>query len=70
MLIVTHLHSLRLPAAINYILVLLFYATLLSSITLYRISTFHQLARYTGPFLAIDSKFWNVLVMVTGVTHG
>lgn len=59
----THFSSLSTATVVSFSL---FYATLLSSIFLYRISPFHPLARYPGPFLAKVSKFWNVWVMVTG----
>lgn len=47
----------------------IFYSTLISSIILYRISPFHPLYKYPGPFLAKISKFWNVWVMASGKNH-
>ena len=37
-----------------------YFATLLGSIAAYRISPFHPLARYPGPFIAKLSKLWMV----------
>ena len=38
-----------------------YFATLLGSIAAYRISPFHPLARYPGPFIAKLSKLWMVV---------
>ena len=37
-----------------------YFATLIGSIAVYRISPFHPLAKYPGPFIAKLSKFWMV----------
>ena len=47
----------------------IFYSTLVSSIVIYRISPFHPLADYPGPFLAKISKFYGVYMMSTGKNH-
>ncbi|EJD01754.1 high nitrogen upregulated cytochrome P450 monooxygenase 1 [Fomitiporia mediterranea MF3/22] len=46
-----------------------FYSTLLSSIVLYRISPWHPLARYPGPFTAKISQFWLAYETATGRWH-
>lgn len=46
-----------------------FFTTLITSIVLYRISPFHSLAKYPGPFLAKISKFYALRAMVTGKNH-
>lgn len=46
-----------------------FYSTLLTSIVLYRISPFHPLAKYPGPFWAKVSKLWGMYAMSTGKYH-
>ena len=47
----------------------LFYFTLATSIVLYRLSPWHPLAKYPGPFLAKISKFWGAFVMAAGKNH-
>ncbi|KAF8955653.1 high nitrogen upregulated cytochrome P450 monooxygenase 2 [Flammula alnicola] len=44
----------------------LFFVTLLGSITLYRISPFHPLARYPGPVLCKVSKLWTAFASYQG----
>ena len=39
---------------------LAFFTTLVSSIVLYRVSPFHPLAHYQGPFPAKISKLWHI----------
>lgn len=46
-----------------------FYSTLLTSITLYRLAPFHPLAKYPGPFWAKVSKLWGMYAMSTGKYH-
>lgn len=46
-----------------------FYTTLASSIVLYRISLWHPLAEYPGPFFAKVSKFYGFYMMSTGKNH-
>lgn len=48
---------------------LTFYATLASSIALYRISPFHPIARYPGPFLSKMTKLWHVWQTLNGKQH-
>ncbi|KAF9058884.1 hypothetical protein BDP27DRAFT_1239864 [Rhodocollybia butyracea] len=43
-----------------------FYALVLLSITLYRLSPFHPLARYPGPTIAKVSKLWTVWMSLDG----
>ncbi|KAJ7579881.1 cytochrome P450 [Mycena floridula] len=45
------------------------YATLLTSIIIYRLSPIHPLAKYPGPFLARCTKFWGVYHSSTGKMH-
>lgn len=47
----------------------LFYATLLSSIVLYRLSPWHPLAQYPGPILCKISKLYWALITQTGQQH-
>ncbi|KIP08940.1 hypothetical protein PHLGIDRAFT_68457 [Phlebiopsis gigantea 11061_1 CR5-6] len=47
----------------------LFYTVLVISITLYRISPAHPLARYPGPFPARLSKIWHVWKVSDGTQH-
>ncbi|KAI5124823.1 hypothetical protein M0805_005453 [Coniferiporia weirii] len=47
----------------------LFYASLLSSIVVYRVSFLHPLHAYPGPFLAKISKFYSVWMMAKGKNH-
>ncbi|KAF9484551.1 high nitrogen upregulated cytochrome P450 monooxygenase 2 [Pholiota conissans] len=58
--------SLLWAACIGYIAT---YATLFSSIVLYRVSPFHPLARYPGPLLAKCSKLWALYQVSTGKMH-
>ncbi|KAF8069222.1 cytochrome P450 [Lyophyllum atratum] len=46
-----------------------FLTTLASSITLYRISPFHPLAKYPGPFLGKVTQFWSCWVQWNGHQH-
>ncbi|KAH8115860.1 high nitrogen upregulated cytochrome P450 monooxygenase 2 [Phellopilus nigrolimitatus] len=46
-----------------------FYASLLSSIAVYRLSPWHPLAKYPGPILAKLSKFWIIVVILKGEQH-
>ncbi|KAI0367365.1 high nitrogen upregulated cytochrome P450 monooxygenase 2 [Pilatotrama ljubarskyi] len=46
-----------------------FVSTLLVSTTLYRISPFHRLAKYPGPFPCKLSKVWMACVSATGRQH-
>ncbi|GJE99306.1 cytochrome P450 [Phanerochaete sordida] len=48
---------------------LIFFGTLLSSITLYRVSPLHPLARYPGPVLAKVSKLYHVWRIWPGKQH-
>ncbi|KAL5498761.1 hypothetical protein ACEPAH_2116 [Sanghuangporus vaninii] len=48
---------------------LLFYLALIMSIVLYRISPWHSLAKYPGPFLAKITKFWGAFTMAKGKNH-
>ncbi|KDR74133.1 hypothetical protein GALMADRAFT_250969 [Galerina marginata CBS 339.88] len=45
------------------------YATLIVSVLVYRLSPFHPLAKYPGPFLAKCTQFWSVYHSYTGKTH-
>lgn len=47
----------------------LFYATLISSICLYRISPVHPLARYPGPLYLKTSKLWMAWIASSGKQH-
>lgn len=49
--------------------IFVFYAALASSIVLYRISPWHPLAEYPGPFFAKISKFYGFYMMSTGKNH-
>lgn len=64
--VATHFSSFIAAIAVSFSI---FYSTLISSIVLYRISPFHPLYKYPGPFLAKISKFWNVWVMASGKNH-
>ena len=64
--LVQHHSNLVVTSAVSFSI---FYTTLLSSITLYRVSPFHPLYKYPGPFLAKVSKLWNVRVMMTGKNY-
>lgn len=46
-----------------------FYAILLSSIALYRLSPWHPLAKYPGPALAKLSKWWIIYKIIRGEQH-
>ena len=46
-----------------------FHAALLASILVYRVSPFHPLAKYPGPFLAKFSKLWGIFMTATGKQH-
>lgn len=46
-----------------------YYVTLLSSITLYRLSPFHPLAQYPGPLLPKITKLWHVWKIWHGKQH-
>lgn len=46
-----------------------FFAVLIGSIIWYRISPFHPLSKYPGPFIARVSKFHALKIMVTGKNH-
>lgn len=48
---------------------LLYYATILVSILVYRLSPFHPLAEYPGPILCRVSKFWMAWVSSEGKQH-
>lgn len=47
----------------------LFFVALLSSVTFYRVSPFHPLARYPGPVLCKISKLWTAYVASQGKLH-
>lgn len=47
----------------------LFLAFLLSSITIYRISPFHPLAKYPGPVICKISKIWGAWLSHQGKIH-
>ena len=47
----------------------LYYATLLSSIAIYRLSPFHPYARYPGPIPAKLSMWWMVAISTPGKGH-
>ena len=47
----------------------IYYATLISSIIIYRLSPWHPLANYPGPVLAKVSKLWGAVHMARGKTH-
>ena len=46
-----------------------FYSALLFSITSYRLSPFHPLAKYPGPVACKLSKFWMAYIARQGVQH-
>ena len=46
-----------------------FYGTLGTSIVIYRLSPFHPLAKYPGPFPAKISKLWHVWIVTRGKQH-
>ncbi|TFK27312.1 high nitrogen upregulated cytochrome P450 monooxygenase 2 [Coprinopsis marcescibilis] len=46
-----------------------YYATLLLSVVLYRISPFHPLADRPGPFICKITKFWGAYIAFKGDTH-
>lgn len=52
-----------------WVSIFVFYAALASSIVLYRISPWHPLAEYPGPFFAKISKFYGFYMMSTGKNH-
>lgn len=47
----------------------IYYAVLVLSIVLYRISPFHPLAKYPGPLMGKISKFWGLWIMANGKQH-
>lgn len=47
----------------------IFYATLLASIAVYRVSPWHPLAKYPGPLLAKVSQFWLTYEAAKGTWH-
>lgn len=62
----SHFTSLKIAAVVSFVV---FYSTLVSSITLYRISPFHPLYKYPGPFSAKVTKLWNIWIMAGGKNH-
>lgn len=61
-----HLPSLLLSIIAS---VTIFYTSLFSSIVAYRLSPWHPLAKYPGPFLAKITKFWGSWIASTGKNH-
>jgi hypothetical protein len=58
------------PSLFDYLRALALYMlSLASSITLYRLSPFHPLAKYPGPVLARVSRFWAVREVARGHQH-
>ena len=57
------------PVKSGSISFMIYYATLFSSIIIYRISPFHPLSKYPGPFLAKITKLHGIRVMKTGKNH-
>ncbi|KAF7312090.1 Protein kinase domain-containing protein [Mycena indigotica] len=49
--------------------ILAFYLALSASVILYRISPFHPLASYPGPFIARISKLWLAAIAMSGKQH-
>ncbi|KAI0822334.1 high nitrogen upregulated cytochrome P450 monooxygenase 2 [Trametes gibbosa] len=49
--------------------IVVFYLTLLASVTLYRLSPFHPLARYPGPLACKLTKFWMAWIGLRGDQH-
>lgn len=47
----------------------IYFGTLVGSIVAYRVSPFHPLANYPGPFIARVSKLWMLLISSTGKPH-
>ncbi|EJD00159.1 high nitrogen upregulated cytochrome P450 monooxygenase 2 [Fomitiporia mediterranea MF3/22] len=47
----------------------LFYFSLVTSIVIYRLSPWHPLAKYPGPFLAKITKLWGLSKMAKGKNH-
>ena len=46
-----------------------YYATLISSIVIYRLSPWHPLASYPGPVVARISKLWGAIYLAEGKNH-
>ncbi|KAL7277160.1 hypothetical protein ACG7TL_009006 [Trametes sanguinea] len=61
-------HSLLLLTAAT-VSCIVFLLSLITSVTIYRISPFHPLARYPGPIACKVSKFWMAGVSLTGRQH-
>ncbi|KAI0355856.1 high nitrogen upregulated cytochrome P450 monooxygenase 2 [Trametes cingulata] len=57
------------PSGAACVSAVVFFATLLLSTALYRISPFHRLAKYPGPFPCRLSKFWMACISTAGRQH-